>query len=315
MKFRVLHYSDTHNMLYPTIAAHNLNTTLAPDMFVNTGDCVNDKYGDSISNNSPWNYYYVIGNHDAITSAGAVPPYYDWTKQPTQEQEYNMYMAPLTVDVDIAENTTWWSKYFANHNIMAIGINCTALGDALTAQSTWLDDILTDCLAGNMKVLFFSHMPPSIAIQSGQWTNPTYYAPHNNHFDTAGFEAYYPFIQSSYTKLCNFADSGGKVLGFICGHEHADGISIGGTTAKFPIISVASTVFIPDNGSLIKDKYSDLYRDYNNTNSIKCPVTNLYEIDDDSLVCYRYGAEWAHNGSRRYVFTYDYKSDSYSLVY
>lgn len=305
--FKMLHYSDTHNRANPIAAAHAVRSTLNPDSFINTGDIVNDKFEDSITNNEPNDYQLVLGNHDCILESGLDPNGYHWDEQPTQSQKISKYFTPLlnnNVPMEFdTENATWWSYPYSDFKIMIVAIDCTVRGSLVTEQNQWLTDILEYCKQNDFSVIFASHMPPSnVPVISCSWTDPFYYS--SGYPDTTGFEAFYPAVRSTYTILCNAADNGLNVLAFINGHEHADGLFNAGNVVKFPMISIGSTII---------DSYNDLYRVDNVSNS-SCPVTNLYEFNDisKSLVCWRYGAEYAHSGARRFMFAYDYVTREYT---
>ena len=307
-KFRILHWSDSHNSAAPAGAAHDMNTLLQPDMFICTGDIVNNKYGDSIANNAPYDFWLVLGNHECITTEGTNVNPYDWSKQPTQSQKITAYFQPIIdaglIDLQldtVAPDATWWHKRFDSLKIDVVGIDCTLRSGtiAFNNHSSWFHSVLDNDREDGYGVIVVSHMPPSnVPLIDCDWTCQDFFRSFNGYPDTAGFEVFYAGVRATYNEMVNQANLGCNILAFICGHEHADGIMNAGTDTKFPMITIGSTII---------DSYNDIYRNANLSNSL-CPVTNLYEFDDEakSLVCWRYGAEYAHTGARRFMFAYNY---------
>lgn len=297
----IMHITDTHAYA-AGIAAAATASGLAADAYVHTGDIVRDCYDDDTGGALDTKFCPVIGNHDAITREGTqVRPYYDWTQQPTQEQlRAKFFPNPSKYGIELADGGTWWKKDL--DEMLLLGLNFTARGEAFSAQSEWLRAVLDACLHEGKPVVVASHDGnDSVGLSFVQcpWTAAYW---ENTDYRDASFDELYPFIAASREMVQDFKTRGGTVLLWIYGHSHADGFS---TTGGFPQIVLGST---------IADQYNDVYRSSGGRTGA-C-VVNRYEIDLEakSLTVYRLGADVTYTGRWRRMLAYNYESGKVSFA-
>jgi len=313
--FKLFHWSDNHNdanVTNVTMFAYNNIEDL--DAVIHTGDIVNDDFSESIANSSPYDFLFVVGNHDMITATGTQSNPYDWTLQPTQAQMYSKYMVPTVVEQGaiITEDTTWWYKDYDDKKIEIIGLNCQVRNstDGVN-QRQFLGDRLLWCKNNGYAVIVAMHITPYDApllvcnytcdkmVSIGGFDDSSW---------QAGNNPLYPEIQRIYNVLVSWSEQV-KILALITGHAHGDGIGKSGATSQipsggepFPIICVGSTRLAPYWHST--QNWNDLIR------TTSQPCANLYEYDSDadSLTVHRIGASCKPNGTIRSMAVWNYRT-------
>lgn len=282
---RVLHISDTHGYAAGTADALAIAAHMAVPV-VHTGDIVPDYFQQDIGYMDMASVWPVIGNHDAINESGADPSGYHWHDKPTQADLRAKYFDPypgrglVFPDAD----ATWWHRDAAGCRI--VGLDVTALEGDLTSQIAWLRNVLTD-----MPTLVLTHIGPRNLrfsadgfTATGYWDDPALYDP-----DTAGT---YPGIAQLSEVVFAHAELTGTPTAMLCGHEHADGAVV---HRGVPVITV---------GSIIQDRYNNVYRSTGNDTSRV--VANLVTFDASGLTVQRLGADSRTTGSRAKMWAYSY---------
>lgn len=316
--FKMLHWSDSHADGVATTAAKRMIAGLDVDAVLHTGDIVSNKFSDPINYIKPLNFMVTIGNHDDITDEGAAANPMDWTKQPTQQQLYEKFIEPTIqyTGIEVDENTTWWVKDFADpFFITIIGVNTSVRGQDLVKQQLWLIQKLEWCRQNNRKIIIACHYPPSEpAVVYNSWTAPELFRRFGNHADTENVEGeLYPALPAIYDEVCDYCDSGGDVIAWLCGHEHPDAFFIAGNERKFPMVCVGSTVRETQDA----DHWwaNNVNRD-NDSNSDKCAVLNLYEYDTvlNEFTIKRVGANVCTFGYLRDSLVFRYKTGTVTSI-
>ena len=302
--FTIQHFSDTHHAINPTNATLREMRKRPVDARIHTGDAVYNEFEDDYTYLAPYDFMIAVGNHDYILRYGAehyVNGAMDWSQQPTEQQVYSKFIAPTLASnpVVIQPGKTYWYRDYEEANIRLIGYNPCLKDAALEQEKTWLKMVLDECLQSQKQVVLASHYAPYDVYATRccftdemcmpSMVAPTYYVS----------LSIYPGIQTPYQYLCNYADRGLKVLGYLTGHEHGDGLFVGGTYKKFPILMVASVVIDPG--------WSNLSRS-DDANSAACCLFNQYEYDDvqQTLRIYRVGANGRRTGEVCKMAIWDY---------
>ena len=302
--FRVQHFSDTHHAMNPTHATLCRMSQYEVDARIHTGDASYNVFEDDYSYLAPYDFMFVVGNHDFILQYGAdhwVASGMDWSQQPSEWQVYFKFIEPTLArnPVVIRKGKTYWYRDYEEMGIRVIGVNGCLVGSAYEEECVWLRNVLSDSLASDLKVIVASHYPPYNVKAKPCCFTDEYCMPSllsGSYFASLEF---YPFIQVPYWYLCEFADKVLTVLGLLAGHEHGDGLFVGGNNVKFPILMVASVVIDSDWSNLSRSDDLD---------SAACPLFNQYEYDDvqNVLRVYRIGANGRRNGDLCKMAIWDY---------
>lgn len=302
--FTIQHFSDSHHAINPTNATLHEMRKLSADARIHTGDAVYDVFEDDYRYLAPYDFMFTVGNHDSILRYGA--EHYlnggmDWSQQPTEQQVYSKFIAPTLASnpVTIQPGKTYWYRDYEDANIRLIGFNCCLMNEAYDAECEWFYRLLEECLNTNTKVFVASHMPP-YGVYATQCCFTDELCMPSLSASTQGFALqFYSGVQLPYFQLTNFANKGLEVLGLITGHMHGDGLFVGGTYKKFPILMVASVVIDPG--------WSNLSRS-DDANSAACCLFNQYEYDDvqQTLRIYRVGANGRRTGEVCKMAIWDY---------
>ena len=289
MIFRFAQISDTHNSNLTAYANALLDDIPYLDFKCHTGDIVQNYFEQGISNAGFDSHLVVLGNHDMLLQSGVNPIQYDWTKQPTQAQAYNLFFNPYKAQtgITIPNNTSWWFKDFDDKAVRVIGLNCHVLGDAKTTQATWLEATLSEVIVKNYKVVILSHIAPDLT-KSVLSTFTDLYEPEHDSVREA-----HSFIQESRTIIDDYISNGGNIICGLYGHEHCDLFLNNSGVPEFVI------------GSTVINNYNNVQRTNNTTSSV---VVNLYEYDDflQTLKVWRLGAGDLKNGRFRKLLTWSY---------
>lgn len=281
-----------------------------------TGDITNDCFEDGISGLDLSKCLHVVGNHDCILESGTDPSGYLWRQQPSATQLYNRYFSNYITSngITMNSNTTYWYKTLnainTKETVTIIGLNSQARGSDNDAQNEWLRSILYN----SNRVLIASHYPNSkLHCVENSWLDYPYYPsliPDTYSSDTSkeDGDVLYPAIMDTYNIVNEWADvsSNHRVIAWICGHEHADSLFIGGKNNKYPFITIAAT---------IPDRYSNLYRSESGT--IDGIVANYMKYINDEycdyevLKIYRLGAGGSKYGAKRRCCVWGYNEQNW----
>lgn len=287
--FSVAHISDPHGQAN-LAAAQTLGKALDVDARVITGDISEHNYNDGIGVYNSNVFAPVVGNHDMCFSAT------DWSNQPTQEQIYSRFFAGSRL-IDITQNTSWWSREFADKKVLVVGLNDAIYSaETVNAEITWLNSKLAYAKANNLAVMIFHHgFAKDAEAITCNFTADYRLATFNA--EKAAYHSWYPSIAKLYAAIKAFD---GKMLGLFGGHGHYD---------VFATLTMDNGTRIPHIaiGSTIADEYNDVSR---NLADGKCTsvVLNLYRYSENlnSLQVYRLGADGCADGTRRKMLVWDY---------
>lgn len=290
---KILHISDSHGFALGMQDIVAFEKAYPVDMFVHTGDICQDYFEQDITYASPSNFALTLGNHDMILKQGIdLENGNHWEMQPTQQQAYDKFFKNYYAanGITIQPGKTWWYRDLGN--VRVLGLNSCTIGSALTEQAAWLNSMLDECMREKKSVAVFSHYADARdVVYPCSFTCERYYSENGisgtNEATYGGVSMFFNTVQSYYTR-------GLKVLGWFCGHEHADAIV---TSHGFPVVII---------GSMIIDDYNDLYRAY--TGHTVRTLANLYEIDEELgvLRIFRIGADCKYSGAgRRLMLSYD----------
>lgn len=311
--FRMQHFSDTHHDLAPTNATLREMDRYEVDARIHTGDAAYNVFEHDYSYLYPYDFMFVMGNHDFILQYGNdhwVASGMDWSQQPSEQDAYMKYIAPTLRNnpVTIEKGKTYWYRDYDDMGIRVIGVNSCLMNDAYEAEKQWLRNQLSECLDFHLKVFVATHYPPYDVKALPCCFTDGFCMPSLLSGSYGASLEFYPMIQVPYLFLCEFADKGLEVLGLLAGHEHGDGLFVGGNKAKFPILMVASVVI--DYG------WSNLSRS-SDPNNAACALFNQYEYDDvqNTLRIYRIGANGRRNGDLCKMALWDYKVGGFTNFY
>lgn len=289
---KILHISDSHGFALGMQDIVAFSKAYPVDMFVHTGDICQDAFEDDITYAAPQNYALTLGNHDMILRQGIDPSGNHWEQQPTQEQAYDKFFKNYYAanNLSIQAGKTWWYRDIGN--VRVLGLNSCTMGAALTEQAAWLNTILEECMRGGKSVVVFSHYPDiRDTVYPCSFTCEKYYSKNGI---TGASDALYGGVAMFFDTVQAYYTRGLKVLGWFCGHEHADAIV---TSHGFPVVII---------GSMRIDDYNDLYRA--TTGHTVRTIANLYEFDEELnvLQIFRIGADCKYSGAgRRLMLSYD----------
>lgn len=309
--FELLHWSDSHNAETVTKSTRNLYSTANVDGILHTGDIVYNVSNDSIDyvfdgTNIP--FMLVLGNHDTLSTTGAVSTGYQWDIQPSQTYLYDKFLKPI-LNTGIDVNKTWWRKLYIDKSIMIIGLNSCVFGDLVNEELNWLDIQLQYCKEMGYDVLIASHIAPTYSnVKICNFTDDYNFVKNLSdvNADLTKMNSFYKngnivFGTSAYEKVNNFSDNGGKVIAWISGHVHSDGVFLGGNNVRYPIVVIGSTVIDSSNNV-------GRINSYNYTDSV---VTNLYKYDGSQFAIYRLGANNINSGGLRDMICFNYEIGDY----
>lgn len=298
MAFKLLQWSDTHQVAQTNSCNSVINTAYGLDCVIHCGDLASDHYENGISPVNLNKTLCVIGNHDAMLAIGVDPSGYHWELQPTQAQLRDSYVLPLVnaFNVDSPDGVTWWKKLYQNKCVMVIGVNDTALGDDAVEQLKFVEETVAECELNGYGVVLVKHAaPPSTYFLK---CNFTVEDTNEAIFYSNEYEKVYPEANSYLKPLLQ---SNAKVICIIHGHYHFDtfGTITQNNGDKIPVIGI---------GSILVDSYNDVQRTSNGT--LNDVVMNQIEYmpELDTLRLYRLGAYGSALGCSRKMLTWSYKA-------
>lgn len=299
--FRLLQWSDSH-LANDLVQATQTLIAATPDLdlCIHCGDITHAYNQEGIGVYDATKSVCVIGNHDSIDQSGTDPSGYHWDMQVSQEKLYNAYLAKSksTFELEMQANTTWWSKEFTEKRVLVLGVNDTLLKSAQEEQYEWFKNKLKYAEQNQLSVLVVKHGPSnyinniSNSFTSGNGSGTEFIKEKNT------YNEQYPGNDRLIGELTK---TSARVLCVLYGHTHFDcyGYITKNNSDKIPAIAVTST---------LNDPYNDLARS-TNTYLTSSLVTNLIEIDDDSLRLYRLGADGCVTGSARKMLTFSYSKN------
>lgn len=203
------------------------------DVRLNTGDTVQNSYGDLPSSLSDWwymkaagseNILNVIGNHDVASYSSGT---YDWTAH-VGEDAYEAFISPFIENWGVESggvNTCYYYKDFSDSGIRFIVLDMPGYD---TVQDEWFAGLLAGALSGGMTVVIASHFPgakvdalPSRFTSLSRSTTGT---------NTVSYMANKDLFAAAVKKVDTFISNGGSFACWLVGHTHYDFLS---TVASF----------------------------------------------------------------------------------
>lgn len=308
MTFRFAQWSDPHGYANGADLTNDLIKSIPQlDCAINCGDTVYQLFGDDVSYAHLENSLFTLGNHERIIEFVG-----DFERNPPSQQElYVKFMQPYVngwgVTINSGDYDTWWYKDFDSARVRVIGIDCCVHDALVNKESTWLQATLDVAKSKGFAVLLASHeitTASSPTIVDCNFTNRWYFNKGGGGWPDTSNAELYPLVDLAYKTVNDFANNGGKVIAWLYGHEHADGILLSrGISNKFPHVVIGSTLI---------DKWNDTYRDNSTYNTSRACV-NYFEYDEDlgSLRMYRFGADGCLGGQLRKMLVFDYESEKF----
>ena len=215
----LLHFSDIHadQAALARIVNDSKRMSGIIDGLICTGDIVANT-GGSISNWWQSSVMTCIGNHDSATYANGA---YNWTGISMANRDA-YYIAPFESawGVTHTSGTSYYYKDYTTQKVRLIvmdGMLYTDNGSEATAQTAWLENLLTSAITNNLHVLIAIHAPHggSTAVDCSfsryeQGTMPT----------LTDCNTPQTVIDTVAAKIA----AGLKFIGYIVGHTHQDNI-------------------------------------------------------------------------------------------
>jgi len=264
----LLHFSDIHadsGALGRIMADKSALGNLVSDAIC-TGDMVETTYG-SIS--SWWipSVLTVIGNHDVKVGSS--------TNALSMAERDSLYIAPFEANWGVVHTsgTSYYYKDYSTQKVRLIVLdNQLCMGSSYTAEAaamlSWLADLLAGAITGNLHVLIALHAPTANAaslkcsFSRFDGTVPRY--------------SVYSVTSASITDVVAAAISNGlQFVGYICGHEHQDGIwdATGDGTQLMYAVTLACTVGAKGTGHT-SDQYRDASGNFDAFNLVTIDTTH-----------------------------------------
>lgn len=308
MTFRFAQWSDPHGY---TNGADLTNALIGSipnlDCTINCGDTVHQLFGDDISYAHLENSLFVLGNHERIINFNG-----DFERNPPSQMElYQKFMQPYVngwgVTINFSDYDTWWYKDYQSSKVRVIGIDCCVHDALVDKELDWLQSLLDESRKLGYAVLIASHeitTASSPTVVDCNFTDRWYFEKSGAGWPDTSNAELYPLVDKAYKAVNDFANNGGRVIAWLYGHEHADGIMLSrGISNKYPHVIIGSTLI---------DRFNDTYRDNSTYNTSRACV-NYFEYDDvlGSLRLYRFGADGCVGGQIRKMLVYDYVSESF----
>lgn len=300
---KLLHISDSHGLNEAAGECYDIAMSEDFDACIHTGDVAQDVFEDPIPQEFPYTFLTTIGNHDDILRAGADPSGYHWDVQPTAQELYDKFIAKI--ENPIVKKNDGHSYYHAviRDDLYLICVNsCVVEGDPeYDDQIAWLEELLGNCIEDDIKVIIACHF-----IQPMQYDNLVDCNFSNDYlfgtkratsypFDLNQITEDYTFVRNGYEVIANAVDNGLKILFWIHGHCHADGIFIDDKNNLHILITTANYVNLNEDLARTSTAYTARF------------AANQYDIDDayNSLTIYRLGADSASDGDFRKMLVID----------
>lgn len=211
----LLHFSDIHadTTAMNRIMADAAKISGITDMIC-TGDMVAN-VGGAIDSWWPENILTCIGNHDTASYDSS----YDWTAV-SMADRISYYISPFESNWGITRpsgKSYYYKDYVQGIRLIVMDVMLyTAGGSDATAQTTWLEGLLSDAITNNLHVLIAIHAPHvSSAVDcnfskydQGVWSGD------------ASCNTPQAVIDSISVKIA----AGLKFIGYLCGHTHQDNV-------------------------------------------------------------------------------------------
>ena len=223
----LLHFSDLHantTALTRIIEFANRYDSYINDI-IHTGDTLNSSATNFAMGNVTGGekILNVLGNHDTWDSSVTPDTAASW-RALSEADSYTRFINPYKADwetngtLSIPSNKCYYYKDYTNAKVRLIVLDCMHEN---SAQLTWLNNTLTSAKSANMHVLIANHVKMGksediIYLNSG-FDNPVFprsSTPSYNFPNYAGAD-YANAVKT-------FAQGGGIVVGWLCGHMHCD---------------------------------------------------------------------------------------------
>lgn len=298
--FRVAQWSDSHQHEESVRSTQSLIQTIPQlDLPIHCGDVTYDHYTNGIGGFNQTISTCVIGNHDAISDAGINYFPYRWYLQQTQRELYRRYFEGMATKfgLDMARDTTWWSKEFTDKRVLFLGLNDTVVDDDFTDELNWVNERVKYAEQNNLMIAVAKHGPTTTCTLVKCNFTSTYMA--SASFTSDKIEYSNDYGENGEKLMAPIVGSKCRVLYILAGHEHGDGFGyiVRGDGSKIPYVFVGAT---------LPDKYNDTSRGSSGvTSNVVCNMID-YVPDVDSLRIYRLGADTTYNGTTRKMLTFSY---------
>lgn len=294
------HFSDPHQDVNGMHEAHRVLTQLNlndPEHLLCTGDVCANYFEHDFTYSDPKTFCFAMGNHDCISAQGVADGYLA-DEKPNMEQLYNKFFKPYLnfTHINIKENTTWWYKDIRQDiTVRVLGLDNHVRDRDYYAEWRWLEDLLNNT---KIPIIILSHILTSnlTLYRLGNFTSEYFkndrFWPHENYIIE---NLWFPFMKKADELINAWADKSenNKVIVWLNGHEHADGLFISANKNKYPRVCC---------GSIIHDIYNDNTRWENNDATI-----NIYNYNNTYLEVSRpLGSNTTHGGALRKIAYWDY---------
>lgn len=234
--FTFIHFSDMHgdtNALKRIIDFNNKYSQYIQAV-VHSGDAVPACYEEGYP--SIWSVELaggnrileVIGNHEAYTNG--LSGCKSWSVGYSAKQCYTRYIAPMADEVDSVADKCYWSKVFADSNIMMIAIDNYHWKEVIRSKEEGYPvlnqypngDVLDH---GEQAAWFISKLEE--ARTAGYFVIVTCHNPSNIDRVDCSFNTLDPMVvdqlqTEAINAVQDFIDNGGHFISWICGHSHVD---------------------------------------------------------------------------------------------
>lgn len=299
----ILVTSDWHSYITNAKRATSMMDYAPIEQALCLGDILPDRWNDQL-NLSIYPYWdktlLVLGNHDVLGGTG-----WDWTVQPSPEQQYNRFYAPYVGSngSTMIANTTYWYKDIHDGKIRLIGLDSMNL-DATYQQRmlSWLKGLLSESLEKGQHVVIARHWGYGAPSQSEQVWCPYSIYPANEDANLAhsGLEQLRTFETQILNAVDDFIGEGGLFVCHLLGHKHFSWVG------RYPMKNGNQLGIVTP--SILNDSWNRTLR---NSQTIGFTGFNVVSIDTDrkSIALQAYGAKLLKTGGTLETAVFDYNGN------
>lgn len=182
--------------------------------------CTGDMRGNAGGEIASWwnaNILTCVGNHDSATYSGGV---YDWTGISMANRDA-YYIAPFESKwgVNHTSGTSYYYKDYATQKIRLIVMDVMLYmgtpGEEATAQTAWLENLLSDAITNNYHVIIAIHAP-----HGGSNVINCSFSKYG--IETINSDGVCNTPQTVIDAVSSAISNGLHFIGYICGHTHQD---------------------------------------------------------------------------------------------
>ena len=246
--FTLIHFSDIHGdaTRLSRVVRYRSERFVTADEIICTGDLVNQQWSDDFgywATAGASNVLIALGNHDEIVDRT------NWdtlANYKTMAECYVRYLAPYISGwgVTSTENKTYYYKDYSYVRLIVLDVVQDYLSNDAD-QMAWFESTLAAAKTAGKAVVVAEHYPPqnrTALAGAGAWYDSTYsYVNPDRWLLRAAWQA----------AVASFVSSGGEFVCWLCGHTHADLVSVNSSypTQVFLCVDTAN----PDKASPYSD--------------------------------------------------------------